>query len=1090
MLTSETKRKIDSARDILVGVIPVPHIQVEQITYALIYKFMDDMDKEAIELGGQKQFFSGDYERYSWSNLMSTRLTGDDRKSLYSQALAEIPKNPQIPELFRTIFKRAYLPFNDSQKLNLFLTQIDKFQYDHSEELGNAFEYLLSIMGAQGDGGQFRTPRHIIDFVCEVVQPFKTDTILDPACGTAGFLISAYKYIQQNNTLTHQERITLGKNLMGYDISAPMVELGLVNLYLHGFATPIIKEYDTLSDDTLWGTKYDVILANPPFMTPKGGIKPHKKFQVQANRAEVLFVDYIIEHLTSKGKAGIIVPEGIIFQSGNAYKKLRQLLIDEGLLWAVVSLPSGVFQPYSGVKTSILLLDKQIAAKKDNILFVKISHDGFDLGAQRRVIDKNELPQAIETLRAYKSDKEIESEIAHTVSKAKIGESGDYNLSGDRYKVSVDQSNARWPMVELKEIFIEIKNGKNVKQFNDNGKYKVSRIQTIADGTVNLEKTKNTNDKVNENDFLREGDILFSHINSFEHLAKTALFGKCEEKVVHGANLIRLRPDFSKILPKYALYIFKSKNFIENARNYAQKAVNQASINTVSINSFKIPLPPLEVQEKIVAEIDGYQKIIDGAKMIVDNWKPHIDKNIKLVHPREKILNALKKLKKHDSSLIEHNVNERSISSKLAFYLMEQFALYDVDHEYNRENRYNSKRNSDGERIFPDIIIHKRNTDNNFIAIEVKKADSQDIESDRKKLIRLSEEKGYRNVYQIIIDNKNSSVEEWIFPVIEVSVPENTGEWPMVELSEICELIRGVTYSKADETQDQGLEILRANNINLDGTLNLNEIKKLSIQYKLNEEKKLKKGDIFICLASGSTTHIGKVAFINYDTNYYFGGFMGVIRMTQSNKTLPEYVFYLLKNSKFNEYLNREISGVNINNLNSRILGMFKIPLPPLEVQEQIVAEIEAEQQLVESAKKLIDIYQTKITNTVNKLWETEKKPKIAIHIPEAYVYEKSINKIVEYLQSNKKLDIEIVEPTQRLETFSDGEIINLGLVILQELALSMFASYLYDAIKNIQTKHTNIHKIKFVYQKTSDLVKLEFEGTLEDLEKLINNSK
>ena len=162
---------------------------------------------------------------------------------------------------------------------------------------------------------------------------------------------------------------------MGYDISHDMVRLSLVNLYLHGFADPRIYEYDTLGNVDRWDDDFDCILTNPPFMTPKGGVKPHKKFSIQAKRSEVLFVDYIMEHLNPNGKAGIIVPEGIIFQSAIAYKALRKMMIDQNFLYAVVSLPSGIFQPYSGVKTSILLMDRVLAKKTKDILFVKIEND-------------------------------------------------------------------------------------------------------------------------------------------------------------------------------------------------------------------------------------------------------------------------------------------------------------------------------------------------------------------------------------------------------------------------------------------------------------------------------------------------------------------------------------------------------------------------------------------------------------------------------------------------------------------------------------------------------------------------------------------
>ena len=172
MLAQETKRKIDSARDILVGKVPDPKAQVEQITTALIYKFMDDMDKESMSLPkGKAQFFTNGYEKYAWNKLMDPKLGGQDRLNLYVEAITQMSQNKHLPQLFRDIFKDAYLPYRDPETLNLFLKEINGFIYDHSENLGDAFEYLLSVLGSQGEAGQFRTPRHLIDFIVEVVGP-------------------------------------------------------------------------------------------------------------------------------------------------------------------------------------------------------------------------------------------------------------------------------------------------------------------------------------------------------------------------------------------------------------------------------------------------------------------------------------------------------------------------------------------------------------------------------------------------------------------------------------------------------------------------------------------------------------------------------------------------------------------------------------------------------------------------------------------------------------------------------------------------------------------------------------------------------
>jgi len=636
MLDTDTKRRIDTARDILVGKVPDPKSQVEQITIALIYKFMDDMDAESEELGGTRKFFAGEFARYGWAKLMRSGLGGHETLNLYAEAITKMPENPGIPLLFRDIFKNAYLPYRDPETLKMFLKVIDEFSYDHSERLGDAFEYLLSVLGSQGDAGQFRTPRHIIDFMVQIVDPKKTETVLDPACGTAGFLISSYKHILKantdakgNNTLTPDDKGRLARNFTGYDISPDMVRLSLVNLYLHGFANPHIAEYDTLTSQDKWNEYADVILANPPFMSPKGGIKPHKRFSVQSKRSEVLFVNYMAEHLTPSGRAGIIIPEGIIFQSQNAYKQLRKMLVEEYLV-AVVSLPAGVFNPYSGVKTSILILDKSLAKKTNTIAFFKIENDGFGLGAQRRPNGKDDLPQVkakideyLQCLRAGESFEDLRPTLGLIVEKKKIVANGDYNLSGERYRDPAANLSV-FPLIKLEEVFSKIGNGVNVTQVNEFAKYRVSRIQTIADGSVNLEKTKFTNDEVKPESFLQPGDILLSHINSLDHLGKAAIFPENAAGVIHGINLIRLVPDKSRINPRYAIRIFKTDRFIETVKSFAQRAVNQASVKTSDLRAIQIPLPPLEVQKEIVTEIEGYQKVIDGARAVIDNYRPHI----------------------------------------------------------------------------------------------------------------------------------------------------------------------------------------------------------------------------------------------------------------------------------------------------------------------------------------------------------------------------------------------------------------------------------------------------------------------------------
>jgi type I restriction enzyme M protein len=632
VLDTDTKRRIDTARDILVGKVPDPKSQVEQITIALIYKFMDDMDADSEELGGTRKFFEGGYARYGWAKLMRSGLGGHEMLNLYAEAIAKMPENPGIPTLFRDIFKNAYLPYRDPETLRAFLKIIDEFEYDHSERLGDAFEYLLSVLGSQGDAGQFRTPRHIIDFIVAVVDPKKTETVLDPACGTAGFLISSWKHVLKANTgkdghstLTPDDRGRLAQNFKGYDISPDMVRLSLVNLYLHGFTDPHIYEYDTLTSQERWNDYADVILANPPFMSPKGGIKPHNRFSVQSKRSEVLFVDYMAEHLTPSGRAGIIVPEGVIFQSQTAYKQLRKLLVEESLV-AVVSLPAGVFNPYSGVKTSILILDKSLAKQSDTIAFFKIDNDGFGLGAQRREIDRNDLPQTraevaeyLRRLRARESVDEFTPTRGLVVPKEKIAANGEYNLSGERYRIGVVRS-VRYPTVPIGDI-CELLNGRAFKPEDwtqaGSGGIPIVRIQNLNNSDRSFNHYAG---EVSEKHTIRAGDLLFSWSGS-----RGTSFGAHiwnGPTAVLNQHIFKVGFDQARATKMYLLHALNRA--VVEVEDNLHGGVGLVHITKGNLERIHIPLPPLDVQKEIVGEIEGYQRVIDGALGVLNNYRPHI----------------------------------------------------------------------------------------------------------------------------------------------------------------------------------------------------------------------------------------------------------------------------------------------------------------------------------------------------------------------------------------------------------------------------------------------------------------------------------
>jgi type I restriction enzyme M protein len=639
MLTADTKRRLDACRDILVGKLPLPTDQIELITLALIYKFMDDLDEESVKLGGKRSFFTGTLTKYRWRALLPQNVSADERMNLFAEGLEAIGKAEHLPALFRDIFRNSFLKFRDGRILTLFLNEVNGFAYSHSEELGNAFEYLLKTMGIQAENGQFRTPRHIIDFMVACLDPQPDDRILDPACGTGGFLVSCYKHILANHTspgskipgdkLTHEERQKVYANLTGYDVTDLMVKLSKVNLFLHGFPDPAIHIYDTLTNDARWNEKADLILANPPFMTPKGGVSPHTKFRVSAKKSEVLFTDYIAEHLTPDGRGGVIVPNGIVATTQNAYVALRKFLVEDSLV-AVVSLPAGVFKPYSGVKTSILLLDKELARKRREILFLKITADGFDLGDQRREITANDLPEAERVVKAWL--------------KGKLGEGTQTSLAWKAVEKKALLANHSVSLQAEALLGITARTGTNetvslgnVATFEyghtaiakDSGDVRYIRITDIDEsGRLRPNNAKFIPlDKEAKSCLARKGDILVARIGATA--GKTLLF-ESNEPAVFASYLIRVRLDPQKVMPEFYWCFTKSKQYWQQ-REQLVSGGGQPQLNANALKQLEIPLPPLKEQMRIVETIKSRQKTINRLESEIAENRQRIQATIDAV---------------------------------------------------------------------------------------------------------------------------------------------------------------------------------------------------------------------------------------------------------------------------------------------------------------------------------------------------------------------------------------------------------------------------------------------------------------------------
>jgi type I restriction enzyme M protein len=644
MLTAETKRRLDACRDILVGKLPLPTDQIELITLALIYKFMDDLDEESVKLGGKRSFFVGPLETYRWRALLPQTVSTDERMTLFAEGIEAIGKAEHLPALFRDIFRNSFLKFRDGRILTLFLNEVNGFVYSHSEELGNAFEYLLKTMGIQAENGQFRTPRHVIDFMVACLDPQPNDRILDPACGTGGFLVSCYKHILAKHTsagskipgdkLTHDQRQKVYSNLTGYDVTDLMVKLSKVNLFLHGFPDPAIHIYDTLTNDARWNEKADLILANPPFMTPTGGVSPHTKFRVSAKKSEVLFTDYIAEHLTPDGRGGVIVPNGIVATTQNAYVKLRKFLIEDSLV-AVVSLPAGVFRPYSSVKTSILFLDKKLARKIDKIVFLKINADGFDLGDQRRPIAENDLPEVERMLKAWFAGKLSESTTWSVawkpVEKRELLGERHVVLATERFIGEAGAVSEEHPSTRLGNVADYVRGLTYGK--DDESESPTSNVVLRAQN-VSLQESRLLLDDLRylRADFegpaekrLRADDILVcTSSGSKAHLGKVA-FVLSDVPYFFGGFMAVLRARREIIEPRFLFRLLNSQHH----KAFLAGLTEGANINNLKLTEYleyEIPLPPLEEQRRLVAEIEGYQKVLDGARQILAGYRPQIPK--------------------------------------------------------------------------------------------------------------------------------------------------------------------------------------------------------------------------------------------------------------------------------------------------------------------------------------------------------------------------------------------------------------------------------------------------------------------------------
>lgn len=444
--SSGMRQKVDQLMNILwAGGVNNPMDSIEQISYLLFLRLLTEKDEQLAGLDKKyKRVFSGKWARFAWGNFVT--LTGDDLFNSVRDAIESLHELPALSATGKLLFSRATLKIYDRPTLRAVIQGIHAFDlaaHDGHDFKGDMYEYLLGKLAASGTNGQFRTPRHIIDMMVALVDPQPKHRICDPACGTAGFLISAFNHILANNRGEGRKNYPGGRltpaqwtflqeqAFTGFDNDANMVKIGILNLYLHQLEKAQVSMMNPLTTGfggVYPGKLYDVILANPPFAgkIQDESILSDLNYKLNTRATELLFLKWFIDHLAPGGRAGVIVPNGVLFGSTNAAKALRQLLLTGCDLQAVVSMPSGVFKPYSGVGTAALIFEKGRATK--SVWFYDLTADGFSLDDKRTPIDANDIPDVL----AKWSGREEEAN-SYRVSVEKIKQN-DWSLAAGRYK--------------------------------------------------------------------------------------------------------------------------------------------------------------------------------------------------------------------------------------------------------------------------------------------------------------------------------------------------------------------------------------------------------------------------------------------------------------------------------------------------------------------------------------------------------------------------------------------------------------------------------------------------------------------------------
>ncbi|PTN10053.1 type I restriction enzyme M protein [Mangrovibacterium marinum] len=474
MITGEIKSQIDKIwTDFWTGGIANPLTVIEQFTYLLFIRRLDEIqllkEKKANLVGVplKDPIYTDEQKELRWSSFKNA-----DPEVMYhlfqkENGVFDFMKNVGAKgSVFAGFMKGATFMIPTPRLLDMVVQQIDKIKMEDRDTKGDLYEYLLSKTATAGTNGQFRTPRHIIKMMVEMMQPKQDDTICDPACGTAGFLVAAGEYIHENhkdwfNDAAFREHYNNGM-FTGSEFDATMMRIAAMNLQLHGIETPTLISKDALSEANAdMDDQFTLILANPPF---KGSldydsVESSILKKVKTKKTELLFLGLMLRALKTGGRCAVIVPDGVLFGSSKAHKQIRQELVEGQRLQAVISMPSGVFKPYAGVSTAVLIFTKTNSGGTDKVWFYDMRADGLSLDDKRNPIKENDIPDILKRWSELENEAKRErTERSFLVPFAEI-KANDWDLSINRYK-EIEHEEVQFDspleiMVELRQLDAE-----------------------------------------------------------------------------------------------------------------------------------------------------------------------------------------------------------------------------------------------------------------------------------------------------------------------------------------------------------------------------------------------------------------------------------------------------------------------------------------------------------------------------------------------------------------------------------------------------------------------------------------------------------